>query len=82
MKVCGFSLAKSLLIVINNFSFRFRRKSDQHLSAEETMFNFWIEYFDDATKDDVGDNIMFPILIWEPTKVGLYRISGLLISGC
>ena len=29
---------------------RFRRKSDQHLSAEETMFNFWIEYFDDATK--------------------------------
>jgi len=48
---------------------RFRRKYDQTLSAEETMFNFWIEYFDDATKDTVDESIMFPMLIWEPTKV-------------
>ncbi|XP_023349518.1 mitogen-activated protein kinase kinase kinase 15, partial [Eurytemora carolleeae] len=48
---------------------RFRRKNEQNLSAEEKMFNFWIEYFDDATKEETGENIMFPILIWEPTKV-------------
>jgi mitogen-activated protein kinase kinase kinase 5 len=51
---------------------RFRRKSDTnaaHVSAEEQIFNFWLEYFDDATKEDVGENIKFPILIWEPTKV-------------
>jgi len=48
---------------------RFRRKNEGNLSAEERMFNFWIEYFDDATKEDTGENIMFPILIWEPTKV-------------
>ncbi len=52
---------------------RFRRKSPADAaaapSAEEQIFNFWLEYFDDATTEDVGENIKFPILIWEPTKV-------------
>jgi len=49
---------------------RFRRKHEtQALSPEETIFNFWIEYFDDATKEETEESIMFPILIWEPNKV-------------
>jgi mitogen-activated protein kinase kinase kinase 5 len=48
---------------------RFRRKEQASPSAEEQIFNFWLEYFDDATTENVGENIKFPILIWEPTKV-------------
>jgi len=47
---------------------RFKKESAR-VQPEEEIFNFWLEYFDNATKVQVGDEIKFPILIWEPTKV-------------
>lgn len=54
---------------------RFRHKSDDNgqaeltPSAEEQVFNFWLEYFVEATKPETEETIRFPILILEPTKV-------------
>lgn len=56
---------------------RFRHKAEETgLSAveatpspEEQVFNFWLEYFVEATKSDAVETIRFPILILEPTKV-------------
>ena len=55
---------------INNINLikRFRQPKED-LQPKEEIFNFWLEYFNNATKTDVGDEIKFPILIWEPTKV-------------
>ena len=53
------------------FTFR-RKEAESDIQPEEQIFNFWLEYFDDATKEEVGDTIRFPILIWEPSKVGEY----------
>merc|ERR1719300_1173750 len=47
---------------------RFKKESAR-VQPEEEIFNFWLEYFDNATKVQVGDEIKVPILIWEPTKV-------------
>ena len=56
---------------IDNISLikRFQTNRAERLEPEEEIFNFWLEYFDNATKTDVGDEIKFPILIWEPSKV-------------
>lgn len=49
---------------------RFRRKpEDVDITAEEKVFNFWMEYFVDATVSEVSDIIRFPILVLEPVKV-------------
>jgi mitogen-activated protein kinase kinase kinase 5 len=56
---------------------RFRHKSDDsgglageaQPSPEEQVFNFWLEYFVEATKPETVETIRFPILILEPTKV-------------
>lgn len=54
---------------------RFRHKTDAEAgmestpSAEEQVFNFWLEYFIEATKPETEDTIRFPILILEPTKI-------------
>ena len=45
------------------------KRTKERLQPEEEIFNFWLEYFDNATKDQPGDEIKFPILIWEPSKV-------------
>ena len=47
---------------------KFRRTKDSR-QPEEEIFDFWLEYFVNATIDQPGDEIKFPILIWEPTKV-------------
>ncbi|XP_046476779.1 mitogen-activated protein kinase kinase kinase 15 isoform X1 [Neodiprion pinetum] len=49
---------------------RFRKKNlEVEASPEEQVFGFWIEYFDEATKSEVGDSIRFPLLVLEPTKI-------------
>ncbi|CAH0386318.1 unnamed protein product [Bemisia tabaci] len=49
---------------------RFRKKNeDAEKSPEEQIFQFWMDYFVEATKTEVGDTIRFPILILEPTKI-------------
>ena len=47
---------------------KFRRTKDSR-QPEEEILDFWLEYFVNATIDQTGDEIKFPILIWEPTKV-------------
>ena len=55
---------------IGNITFIKRlRKEGIRIQPEEEIFNFWLEYFDNTTKEEVGEEIKFPILIWEPTKV-------------
>lgn len=42
---------------------RFRKKSDEtDISAEEHVFDFWMEFFVEATKPEVDNNIRFPVL--------------------
>lgn len=41
---------------------RFRKKNpDVEASPEEQVFAFWIDYFVEATKTEVGDSIRFPV---------------------
>lgn len=41
---------------------RFRKKNeDFDVSSEKQICSFWMEYFVDATKGDVGDSIRFPV---------------------
>lgn len=45
---------------------RFRKKSDESevRAPEQIIFQFWIEFFNEATNDsDVNNNIRFPILV-------------------
>ncbi|XP_017791880.1 PREDICTED: mitogen-activated protein kinase kinase kinase 15 isoform X2 [Habropoda laboriosa] len=49
---------------------RFRKKNEEaEVSPEEQIFSFWMDYFVEAAKAEVGDNIRFPLLVLEPTKI-------------
>ncbi|XP_034934270.1 mitogen-activated protein kinase kinase kinase 15 isoform X2 [Chelonus insularis] len=49
---------------------RFRKKNEEsEITPEEQIFSFWMDYFVEATKGEVENNIRFPILILEPTKI-------------
>ncbi|KAK2575933.1 hypothetical protein KPH14_007295 [Odynerus spinipes] len=49
---------------------RFRKKNERaEVSPEEQIFSFWMDYFVEATKLEVGDSIRFPLLVLEPTKI-------------
>ncbi|KAL0108005.1 hypothetical protein PUN28_014935 [Cardiocondyla obscurior] len=49
---------------------RFRKKNEEaEIAPEEQIFSFWMDYFVEATKPEVGDSIRFPILVLEPTKI-------------
>ncbi|KAG7190279.1 hypothetical protein KM043_006396 [Ampulex compressa] len=49
---------------------RFRKKNEEtEVSPEEQIFSFWMDYFVEATKSEVGDIIRFPLLVLEPTKI-------------
>ncbi|XP_046837882.1 mitogen-activated protein kinase kinase kinase 15 isoform X1 [Vespa crabro] len=49
---------------------RFRKKNEEaEVSPEEQIFSFWMDYFVEATKPEVGDSIRFPLLVLEPTKI-------------
>ncbi|XP_042878655.1 mitogen-activated protein kinase kinase kinase 15-like isoform X1 [Penaeus japonicus] len=63
------------IMLINRFR---KRSEDSEPSPEENIFNFWIDYFVEGTKTDLGDVIRFPILILEPT--GMYQPSYYLPS--
>lgn len=49
---------------------RFRKKSEASVTTpEHKTFQFWMEFFLEATREGEVDNIRFPILIMEPQKI-------------
>ncbi|KAG0725360.1 Mitogen-activated protein kinase kinase kinase 15 [Chionoecetes opilio] len=46
------------IMLINRFR---KRPEDCEATPEEKIFNFWIEYFVEATKTELGDMIRFPV---------------------
>lgn len=41
---------------------RFRKKNEEaEIAPEEQIFSFWMDYFVEATKPEVGDSIRFPV---------------------
>jgi mitogen-activated protein kinase kinase kinase 5 len=52
--------------LINQFK---RKPEDAILTPEEQIFQFWMEYFIDATNDEVSNVIRFPMLVLETDKI-------------
>ena len=49
---------------------RFRKKSEESESnPEQQIFQFWMEFFIEATNQESSSNVRFPILILEPQKI-------------
>lgn len=49
---------------------RFRKRTeDTEPSPEQSIFQFWMEFFHEATNEGDLDNIRFPILILEPQRI-------------
>ncbi|XP_037519071.1 mitogen-activated protein kinase kinase kinase 15 isoform X2 [Rhipicephalus sanguineus] len=46
-----------------------KRPEDVECSAEEQVFDFWVDFFVASYSADLENTIRFPILIMEPTKV-------------
>ncbi|KAG8238442.1 hypothetical protein J437_LFUL002899, partial [Ladona fulva] len=66
---CMFKYLKSTIGNITLID-RFRKKNEApESSPEEQIFAFWMEYFLEATKSEVGDTIRFPMLVLEPSKI-------------
>lgn len=43
---------------------KFRKKSEHAVyMAEEQIFNFWMDYFVEATKTEIDNSIFFPVNI-------------------
>lgn len=51
------------ITLINQFR---RINEDDPIAAEQKVFEFWMEFFDEATKTEESTGIRFPILIFEP----------------
>lgn len=59
-----FSINRYLKSTIGNISLidRFRKKNEEaDVAPEEQIFSFWMDYFVEATKPEVGDSIRFPV---------------------
>jgi mitogen-activated protein kinase kinase kinase 5 len=60
---------------------QFRKKPEgEKLSGEEELFEFWMEYFIDATLDDVKEQIKFPILVYERDRDYTYVPSYVIVN--
>lgn len=46
------------IMLINRFR---KRSEDNEPTPEENIFNFWIDYFVEGTKTELGDVIRFPV---------------------
>ncbi|XP_077976893.1 mitogen-activated protein kinase kinase kinase 15-like [Glandiceps talaboti] len=44
-----------------------QRFSDEPVTPEQQLFNFWLDFFVEATKPEITD-VRFPVLVLEPTK--------------
>lgn len=59
-------------MLINRFR---KRPEDCEATPEEKIFNFWIEYFVEATKTELGDMIRFPVSLWILLQRSHYHIT-------
>lgn len=51
---------------------RFRKKTEDHTcDIKEQIFQFWIDFFLEATSSETQNNVRFPILVFEPQKINM-----------
>ncbi|XP_030851262.1 mitogen-activated protein kinase kinase kinase 5 isoform X3 [Strongylocentrotus purpuratus] len=56
---------------------RVRPTSDEEPTIDQQLFNFWLDFFVEATKESTTD-LRFPVLVLEPSKI--YKPSYITIS--
>ena len=53
---------------------KFRKRAENaEVHPEEQIFNFWVEYFDDACKEETKDFIRFPVSRKQTFETFIYR---------
>ncbi|XP_078619877.1 mitogen-activated protein kinase kinase kinase 15-like isoform X4 [Branchiostoma floridae x Branchiostoma japonicum] len=52
-----------------NIKLQDRFRKDKKMSRERTLFEFWVEVFVEATKEEESNDVRFPVLLLEPTKL-------------